>query len=141
MTKRVLSSLPAHRLGALVLFAACAVILTALGFEHLGGLAPCPLCLQQRYAYYACIPLLVLALVFVATAHRGAAALTFMVVALAFLANAGLATYHAGAEWKLWPGPDSCSAAGSLNTDAGSLLSNLATTRAVRCDTAAWRLL
>ena len=54
---------PAYRTGGLVLFAAIAVILTALGFQYIGGYAPCPLCLQQRYAYYAGIPLVFLALV------------------------------------------------------------------------------
>ena len=48
---------------ALVLFAAAAVILAALAFEHFGGYVPCPLCLQQRYAYYAGVPALFLALV------------------------------------------------------------------------------
>ena len=38
----------AYRTGALVLFAAVVVIMTALAFEHFGGYLPCPLCLQQR---------------------------------------------------------------------------------------------
>ncbi|HAH66069.1 MAG TPA: disulfide bond formation protein B, partial [Rhizobiales bacterium] len=37
---------------AIVLVIAAATILTALGFQHLGGYAPCPLCLEERYAYY-----------------------------------------------------------------------------------------
>ena len=49
---------PAYRMGALVLFAAAAVILTALAFERFGGYTPCPLCLQERWAYYASIPAL-----------------------------------------------------------------------------------
>src|ERR1700704_5111655 len=96
---------PAYRIGALVLFAAVLVILTALAFEHFGGYVPCPLCLQQRYAYYAGIPLLFLALVLVSAERGGLAALIFIAVALAFLANAGLGIYHAGAEWRFWPGP------------------------------------
>jgi disulfide bond formation protein DsbB len=132
---------PAYRAGAFVLIAAVAVILTALGFEHLGGYAPCPLCLQQRYAYYASIPLLLLALVFVSTDHNGVATLIFIAVALAFLANAMLGLYHAGAEWKFWPGPEGCTAAGPLSRNAGNLLKDLATTRVVRCDEAALRLL
>ncbi|PZN12832.1 MAG: disulfide bond formation protein B, partial [Proteobacteria bacterium] len=44
---------PAYRWGAAALFVAAAIILAALGFEYIGGYRPCPLCLQQRYAYYA----------------------------------------------------------------------------------------
>lgn len=129
----------AYRTGGLVLFAAVVVIGTALAFEHLGGYSPCPLCLQQRYAYYAGIPALFLALVLVAAERPRLAALVFAAVALAFLANAGLATYHAGVEWKLWEGPDTC-AAGALQplSKGGGLLGDLAKTRVIRCDEAPW---
>ena len=106
---------PAYRTGALVLFAAVAVILVALGFQYIGGYAPCPLCLQQRYAYYAGIPLLFLALVLVAADRRALAAVLFLAVAAGFLANAGLGVYHAGVEWKFWAGPDTCGAAQGLS--------------------------
>jgi disulfide bond formation protein DsbB len=120
--------------GVLVFLVALIVILSALGFEHVGGYTPCPLCLQQRYAYYASIPLLALALALLQARRRAAAMLLFACVALAFLGNAGLATYHAGAEWKLWAGPESCSASAPLSTSAGNLLKNLAKSRVVRCD-------
>src|SRR5262245_33165048 len=90
----------AYRKGGLVLLVAIAVIAAALAFEHIGGYAPCPLCLQQRYAYYAGIPVLFLALVLLAAERPGLASALFALVALAFLANAGLGIYHAGAEWK-----------------------------------------
>jgi disulfide bond formation protein DsbB len=132
----------AYRTGGLVLVVAVAVIATALAFEHLGGYAPCPLCLQQRYAYYAAIPALFVALVLVAAERPASAALLFALVALAFLGNAGLGVYHAGAEWKFWPGPDTCAATSSpLSTSAGGLLESLAKTRVIRCDEAAWRFL
>ena len=127
----------AYRLGGFALFLATAVILAALAFEHVGGLAPCPLCLMQRYAYYAAIPLLFVAMALVSEMPR-IAALLFFLVALAFLGNAGLGVYHAGAEWKFWPGPDTCGAAQALPTSASDLLSGLQQTRVVRCDEAAW---
>src|SRR5690606_17476921 len=98
----------AYRWGASVLVAAIAIILTALGFEYIGGYRPCPLCLQQRYAYYAGIPVLFGALVLVSTGHRRWAGFLFAIVAAGFLVNAGLGVYHAGVEWKLWAGPDTC---------------------------------
>ena len=131
---------PAYRMGGATLFFAVAVILTALAFEHVGGYAPCPLCLQQRYAYYVGIPALFLALVLLSAERPRAAALIFLLVAAAFLANAGLGTYHAGVEWKLWAGPDTCAGAPQPLSTGGGLLKDLATTRVIRCDEAPWQL-
>ncbi|WP_244438583.1 disulfide bond formation protein B [Hyphomicrobium nitrativorans] len=127
----------AYRTGGLTLFFATGIILVALAFEHLGGYTPCPLCLMQRYAYYAAIPLLFVAMALTSEMPRLAAFL-YVVVALAFLGNAGLGVYHAGAEWKFWPGPTTCGAAQSLPTSASDLLSSLAESRVVRCDEAPW---
>jgi disulfide bond formation protein DsbB len=127
----------AYRYGGLTLFLAVAVILTALGFEYLGGYAPCPMCLIERYPYYAAIPLLFVAMALVEEMPR-LAALIFFAVALAFLANAGLGTYHAGVEWKLWPGPVACSSAQALPTSAADLMNGLGDTHVPRCDEAAW---
>jgi disulfide bond formation protein DsbB len=129
------------RTGTAVLLLAVAAILGALAFEHIGGYAPCPLCLQQRYAYYLAIPLLLLGLLCTARERPIPAAILFAVVAAAFLANAVLAGYHAGAEWKFWPGPDTCAAAGEPLTSGGGLLKDLETTHVVRCDEAALRIL
>jgi len=81
---------PAYKAGAFALMLAIASIVAAYGFQYIGGYAPCPLCLMQRYAYYAGIPLLFGALVLVAIDRAGWAAAVFAIVALAFLANAGL---------------------------------------------------
>ena len=82
----------AYRMGGLVLIGAVAVILAALGFEHIAGYMPCPLCLQQRYAYYFAIPALLAALVLLGSGRRIGAAAIFVAVAVAFLGNAGLGT-------------------------------------------------
>ncbi len=132
---------PAYRAGGAALFLAAAVILTALAFEHFGGYVACPLCLQERWAYYAGIPALFLALVLLSAGRTSAAAAVFALVALAFLANAGLGTYHAGAEWKFWPGPDTCGGSQPISTGAGGLLKDLASTRVIRCDEAPWHFL
>jgi disulfide bond formation protein DsbB len=131
-----------YRSGAAALLGSILVILTALGFEYIGRYMPCPLCLMQRYSYYAAIPLLFFALVLVAAERPGAAALLFLVVGLAFVVNAGLGVYHAGAEWKFWPGPDTCAVVSdSLTTPSGGLLKELEHTRVTRCDEAPWRML
>jgi disulfide bond formation protein DsbB len=125
--------------GGAVLVGATAVILAALAFEHIGGYAPCPLCLQQRYAYYAGIPALLAALALVASNQAKPAALVFALVAVAFLANAGLGAYQAGAEWKFWEPPQSCAAPSELPTFD---LKNDGFNRIpVSCGVANWRLL
>ena len=128
------SQTPAYRSGGAAFLLALLAILGALAFEHIGGYAPCPLCLQQRWAYYAGVPGLFAALVLLSSGHRRVAAALFLLVALAFLANAGLGTYHAGAEWKFWPGPDTCGGGGGVTPPAGHLLGELSKTRVVRCD-------
>lgn len=134
-------STTAYRVGAAVLFVALAVIATALGFEHIGGYQPCVLCLQQRWAYYAGIPVLFAALVLVASHKPKPAAVLFFLVAFAFLANAGLGIYHSGVEWKWWPGPEGCSAAQPLPGSVTDLMAGLGqSTFIARCDDSAWRL-
>ncbi len=128
----------AYRSGGIALLLAAAVIIAALGFEHIGGHVPCPLCLQQRYAYFAGVPLLFVAMALVAEMPR-LAALIFAVVAVAFLANAGLGIYQSGAEWKLWPGPETCGALQALPSSAADLLKEAAEATVVRCDEASWR--
>ena len=106
------------------------------------GLPPCPLCLEQRIAFYVSVPL---AGMLWLGANYGAARKVliagFAVIALAMLWNTGLAAYHAGIEWKFWPGPTDCS--GPLDTlgGPGGLLGQLKNISVVRCDEAAWRFL
>lgn len=124
-----------------MLFGAVAVILTALGFQYIGGYNPCPLCLEQRYAFYAGIPLLFVALVLISADRKSAAAAVFALIALAFAANTILAGFHAGIEWKLWPGPDTCSGlTAPLSGGSGGILKDLQSTRVIRCDEAPWTL-
>lgn len=131
-----------YRMGALVLFAASAAILTALGFEYIGGYQPCQLCLEQRWAYYAGIPVLFAALVLVASHKAKLGAVLFFLVALAFLANSGLGIYHSGVEWKFWAGPAGCSSTQALPGSVGDLMSGLSQGGHIaRCDDSAWRFL
>lgn len=131
---------PAYQAGSVALFLAAACIIGAWGFEYAGYL-PCELCLKQRWAYYAGIPVLFAALALVSGGHRRAAFWLFALAALAFLANAGLGTYHAGAEWKFWPGPTACTGGDGLATNAGDLMKSLETVKVIRCDEPAIRIL
>ena len=131
----------AYRAGATVLLGSTGIILLALAFEYIGGYKPCELCLQQRYAYYAAIPATFLALVLMSARLHTLAMAVLALVALAYIANAGLAVYQAGAEWKFWPGPSTCSAPGDLSKDVGDLMRRLRRATPIRCDEASWRFL
>jgi disulfide bond formation protein DsbB len=119
-----------------------AAILGAFYFQYALGLAPCPLCLEQRIAYYVAIPLaLILAFAAARSAPRGLLVAGLAVIALAMLVNAGLGVYHAGVEWKFWPGPTDCSGPVTNLGRASDLMSKLRNVTVVRCDEAAWRFL
>jgi len=115
-----------------------ATILGALFFEHGLGLRPCALCLEQRYPYYFAIPLAVLIILGASVGSRRKILLAaLLVIAGMMLWNAGLAGYHAGVEWKWWPGPDTCG--GGLPDFSKPI--DLDNIRVVRCDEAAWTFL
>jgi len=118
-----------------------ATIAGFLFFEYGMGLRPCPLCLEQRYAFYASVPLAAL-LCLGGTSGASGKVITigFAAIALMMLWNAGLGAYHAGVEWKFWPGPQECSGPVDSLGSAGSMLSQLQRVTVVRCDEAAWRL-
>ena len=131
------------------LFAALAVGLIAAAslagawyFQLVLGLQPCPLCLEQRYAYYLAVPLaVVIALAAGLQAPRSLLIGGLAILALAALANAVLGAYHAGVEWKFWAGPSDCTGpVGNLGS-AGSLLDRLDTVKVVMCDQVQWTFL
>ena len=106
----LMRSHPAVAAAALVAAGGAATILGAYFFQYVLGLPPCPLCLEQRIAYYVSIPLAIV-LGFAAAKHapRPLLAVGFAAIAVAMLYNAGLGLFHAGVEWKWWPGPQECS--------------------------------
>lgn len=132
---------PAARAALAIAVIAAATIGGAWFFELALDIRPCPLCLEQRYAYYLAIPLAVLLAAVAPRAPRPALIAGFAVIALAMLINAGLGTYHAGVEWGWWQGPTACSGAASDFGDAASLLDRLDTTKVIRCDAVQWRFL
>jgi disulfide bond formation protein DsbB len=127
------------RFCALVVSAAMLAI--AHAFQTFGHLAPCTLCLRQREVYWvaAAVALAFLVAVRLPGGPRLRQASCWL-LALLFLGGAGLAAYHAGVEWKFWPGPTTCSSAGSRGVDAAALsgLLNGAKIKPPACDKAAW---
>ncbi len=123
------------------LLASAAMLATAHAFQTFGGYAPCALCLRQREVYWAALGL---GVVFMAAVRLPGGPrwreATCWVLALVFAVGAGVAVYHAGAEWKFWPGPTACASTGSGGVDAAALDSFLAgeKIRPPACDEAPW---
>jgi disulfide bond formation protein DsbB len=105
-------------------------------------LAPCPLCLEQRMAFYVSIPLA--ALLWLGVSHGASKKvlfLGFLVIAGFMLWNTGLSAYHAGVEWKWWQGPTDCSGPIDKIGSVTNMLNQLQRISLVRCDEAAIRIL
>ena len=134
---------PYFRTALFLLIAMVVTVGSALGFQYIGGYLPCKLCLEQRFPYYAGIPIMALAVA--SSSLRWSDGLTRLLIALGgllMLIGLGLAVFHAGVEWKFWAGPTDCTAvATSITTDAGNLLNDLNAVHPPACDTAALRVL
>ncbi|MES2711654.1 MAG: disulfide bond formation protein B [Pseudomonadota bacterium] len=98
------------------------------------GLAPCALCLWQRWPYWLAVMLAVLA----ALLPRARTPLLAVAV-LAILASGAIGVLHAGVEFGWWPSPlPSCRAAnaGGAGASVDDLLRNMARTPDKPCDEA-----
>jgi len=133
---------PALTAALAILVIAAVTLAGAWFFQLVLDIRPCPLCLEQRYAYYLAIPVAALtALAAAKDASRVVVVIGLAILALVALGNAGLGAYHAGVEWKFWQGPTDCTGEiGNLGS-AGNLLERLDTVKVIRCDEVQWRFL
>jgi disulfide bond formation protein DsbB len=121
---------------------AAATLAGAWFFQLVLDIQPCPLCLEQRYAYYLAIPLgALLAFAAARDTPRSVLLAGLAILAAAALCNAGLGAYHAGVEWQFWQGPTECSGPVVNLGSAGNLLQRLDTVKVIRCDEVQWRFL
>ena len=126
------------------LLASAALLAGAHAFEA-AGYAPCSLCLRQREAHWAIVGISAATIVagLLRPSLRGWRPAVWL-IAVAFLVSAGVAAYHAGVEWKWWPGPSTCAAGpvGPLAVeDLSAVLSGEKAVRPPACDEAAWTML
>ena len=122
--------------------ASAGMLAIAHAFQTFGHLAPCELCLKQRTVYWVALALGLAGTAAVVAARKGwASVAACLVLALVFLFGAGLAGFHAGVEWKWWPGPTTCTGAGKVGMGALTSLLHGAKIHGPQCDVAAWRML
>ncbi|OXE36694.1 MAG: disulfide bond formation protein B [Phenylobacterium zucineum] len=125
------------------LLSSALMLAIAHGFETFGGYAPCSLCLQQRTVYWVAGAIAIIGLILTSRRdlQRFRGGFNGM-LALTFAVGMVLALYHAGAEWKWWPGPTTCASAGG-KVDLAALAAIADGTAKIKppaCDQAAWRL-
>ena len=127
-----------HHAPLLACLLAGATLAGAFAFQHLGGLAPCPICIWQRWPYAIGVLLLLPCL----RLDGAPLAVWLQRAAMAvFLVGAGLGGWHAGIEYGFWPGPASCgSGAGLQGLRGEALLAALEQKPMVRCDVPQWSL-
>ena len=130
----MLNSISQRQAMMLVFLITLATILGAWVFEYY-GYAPCELCLKQRFAYYAAVPL---SLLFLLISKNNPKLLRtgLILLGLIMLGSSIFGIYHSGVEWKFWQGPTTCTGGGAF---AGGLPD--LTKKAVMCDQPAIRIL
>lgn len=105
----------------------------AFAFQHFGGMAPCKMCLWQRWPHAAAIAIGIIGL---ATGRRELAILGM----LAALTTAGIGVYHAGVEQMWWEGPTTCTSGSITGLSTEDLLAQIMQAPVVRCDEISWSL-
>ena len=130
----MLSSLTPQRAAIVIFIIALATILGAWVFEY-AGFAPCELCLMQRWAYYAAVPL-ALVVAYVAPRNAGVARMGLLVLAAIWFGSMLFGIYHSGVEWKWWLGPSTCGNQAGFSGKLPDL-----TAPVILCDTPAIRIL
>ena len=120
---------------ALAAGGSAALLLGAFAFQYIGGLAPCPMCIWQRWPHGAAVLVGLLAL---ATGWR----IWPWLGAAAAATTAGIGLYHAGVELKWWQGPTSCTGGGDAlsGLSGADLLSTSGPSGVVMCDKIAWAM-
>ncbi|WP_037315663.1 disulfide bond formation protein B [Ruegeria halocynthiae] len=125
------------RRNILVLVATCgsvALLLGAWGFQYIGGLPPCKLCIWQRYPHGVAILIGALALALPRQAYLP------LLGGLAALTTAVIGVFHAGVEQKWWEGPSTCTSGDIGGLSSQELMDQIMNAPLVRCDDIPWQM-
>jgi disulfide bond formation protein DsbB len=120
-----------------VLIASAIVLGTALLSEYWGGLAPCELCLLQRWPWAAAI---VISMIVVLVGERARLDWVALLLALVFAVSIVFAFYHVGVEQHWFAGPTACTAGPGGAVTLEQMKQQILGTAPVLCDRPAWTL-
>jgi disulfide bond formation protein DsbB len=130
-------SLSTRAFAGFVLIASALVLGTALLSQYWGRLAPCELCLLQRWPWAAAI---VVSFVVVLVGERARLDWVALVLGLVFAVSVLFAFYHVGVEQHWFAGPSACTAAPGGATTLEQMKQQILGTAPVLCDRPAWTL-
>jgi disulfide bond formation protein DsbB len=122
--------------------ASAAMLAAAHVFEAF-GYEPCALCYTAREIYWVALTVAAIGFGAAVMLRNGwLGRLAAALLTLTFMVSVGIAIYHAGAEWKYWPGPAACAGGGGGGAlSGGDLLEQLSKpVKVIPCDEAAWRM-
>lgn len=123
----------ARTLALIAAAGSAALLLGAWGFQYIGGLAPCKMCIWQRWPHG--IAVLAGGLSVVSLPLAAAVGL------LASLVGTGIAIFHSGVERSLWEGPTTCTSTNDLGAlSPQQLLDQIMAAPLVRCDEIPWQM-
>lgn len=126
---------------AFALLAAIVMLGAAHAFEEFGGLAPCPLCLKQRDAYWMAIGIALPATLWALISRsKGTPRLAAFLLFAVFAAGAAVAVFHAGGELHWWKLPATCGGSAEAVSIDDIMRSLDGQTRVPACDVAAWKM-
>lgn len=117
--------------------AAAGLLIAVFAMQYIGGLAPCSLCLTQRWPHGIALVLGLVA--FMPITAAPVRRLLLALIALSFAVTAAVGAYHAGVEYGWFTGPTACSGTITGNT-VEELKRALMAQPVVRCDEIAWSL-
>ena len=122
---------------ALLFILSLVAIISALIAEYFFDLAPCKMCLKQRYPYYTII-LLTLFFYFFKQLKKK---ILFILSELAIFYGLFYSIWHVGIEQKILPGPISCSGTLSNTNSIQNLKEQINNQSIVNCTDINWTIL
>ena len=121
-----------------VLTGSAVVLGAALLSQYWGGLAPCELCLLQRWPWGVAITV---SLVAVLAGGRSGLPWVALILAIVFATGVVFAFYHVGVEQKWFAGPSTCTSNVNGAMTLEQMKRQILGTAPVMCDRVQWSLL
>ncbi len=111
-----------------------ALLAGAFGFQYIGDLAPCKMCIWQRWPHGVAV---LMGILVWGLGQR----IWAMLGALAAFVTGAIGAYHAGVEKGWFEGPDSCTSGPIDDLSSADLLTQIMEAPLVRCDEIPWEML
>jgi len=121
---------------ALILLAmagSAGLLLGAWSFQYIGGMAPCELCIWQRWPHGA-------AFLFGLLALRSQGPVLPVLGGLGAATSGGIGVLHTGVERDWWEGLTSCTSGDITGMSTDDLMEQIMAAPIVRCDEVPWEM-